>query len=95
MEIACDTGLEILDFKLKIVKDKIRFDIFAKPIDSLSYTTSSSCYSKTFLSNVTKGIALRLRRINGDDDDVTLDKRSSQHQNYLIAREHKPSTVKR
>ena len=30
----------------------------------------------------------------GIDDDVTFDKRSSEYQNYLIAREHKPSTVK-
>ena len=29
------------------------------------------------------------------DDDVTFDKRSSEYQNYLITREHKPSKVKR
>ena len=36
--------------------------------------------------------ALRLRRIC--DDDETFDKRSTEYQNYLIAREHKPSLVK-
>ena len=37
-------------------------------------------------------IRLRLRRIC--DDDVTFGKRSSEHQNYLIVRELKPSSVK-
>ena len=41
----------------------------------------------------TRGIALRLRRIC-DDDDETFEKRSSEYQNYLIARNHKPSIVK-
>ena len=39
-------------------------------------------------------MALRLRRIC-DDDDLAFDKRSFKYQNHLIAREHKPSTVKR
>ena len=42
----------------------------------------------------TRGIALRLRRIC-DDDDETFEKRSSEYQNYLIARNHKPSIVKK
>ena len=33
-----------------------------------------------------------LRRICNDDE--TFDKRSTEYQNYLIAREHKPSLVK-
>ena len=37
-------------------------------------------------------MALRLRRIW--DDDETFEKRSSEYQNYLIARDHKPSIKK-
>ena len=44
------------------------------------------------ICNIPKGISLRLRRIC--DDDETFDKRSTEYQNYLIAREHKPSLVK-
>ena len=52
-----------------------------------------SCYPKNNICNIPKGIALRLRRICDDDD--TFDKRSLEYQNYLIARDHKPSTVKK
>ena len=52
MKITSDTGLEFFDFKLKIVQDKIRVDVFAKPTDSFSYTTTSTCYSKKISSNV-------------------------------------------
>ena len=81
MEIASDTGLEFLDLKLKILEVKNRVDVFAKPTNSFRYTTPSTCYPKKNISNIPKGIALRLRRIC--DDDVTFDKRSSEYQNYL------------
>ena len=98
MEIAGDTGLEFLDLRLKIVEGKIRVDVFAKPTNSFSYTTPNTCYPKKNISNIPKGMTLRLRTICDDDDDdddeVTFDKRSLKYQNHLIAREHKPSTVK-
>ena len=93
IEIASYTGLEFLDLKLKIVEGKIRVDIYAKPTNSFSYTTPSTCYPKKYISNIPKGTVLRLRGIC--DDNVTFDKRSSEYQNCLIAREHKPSTVTR
>ena len=43
---------------------------------------------KIYICNIPKGIALRLRRIC--DDDEVFDKRSTEYQNYIIAREHKP-----
>ena len=43
--------------------------------------------------SIPRGIALRLRRIC--DDDEILEKRSSQYQNYFIARYHKPPIVKK
>ena len=47
---------------------------------------------KNNICNIFRGIALWLRRICGDDE--TFEKRSSEYQNYLIARDHKPSVVK-
>ena len=93
MEIAGDTGLEFLDLKLKISEGKIRVDVYAKSTNSFSYTTPNTCYPKNNICNIPRGIALRLRRIC--DDDETFKKRSSEYQNYLIARDHKPSIVKK
>ena len=93
MEVAGENGLEFLDLKLKIVEGKIKVDVYAKPTNSFSYTKPSTCFPKNNICNIPKGIALRLRRICDDDD--TFDKRSLEYQNYLIARDHKPSTVKK
>ena len=64
----------------------------AKPNNSFSYTTPSTCYHKNSISSIPKGIALRPKKICGDD--VTFDKRSSEYHNYLIVREYKPSAIK-
>ena len=60
IQIASYTGLEFLDLKLKIVEGKIRVGIFAKPTNSFSYTTPSTCYPKKYISNIPKGTVLRL-----------------------------------
>ena len=91
MEIAGDTGLEFLDLKLKINEGKIRVDVFAKSTNSFSYTTPNNCYLKNNICNISRGIALQLRRIC----DEAFKKRSSEYQNYLITRDHKPSIVKK
>ena len=62
------------------------------PTNSFSYTWPNTCYPKNNICTIPKGITLRLRRIC--DDDETFDKRSTEYQNYLIAREHKASLVK-
>ena len=93
MEIAGDTGLELLDLKLKINEGKIRVDVYSKSTNSFSYTTPNTCYPKNNICNTPRGIALRLRRICDDDD--TFEERSSEYQNYLIAGYHKPSIVKK
>ena len=92
MEITVDTGLEFLDLKLKINEGKIRVDIYAKSTNSFSYTTPNTCYPKKNICNIPRGIAVQLRRIC---DDETFEKRSSEYQNYVIARDHKPSIVKK
>ena len=60
MEIAGDTGLELLDLKLKINKGKIRRDVYAKSFNSFSYITTNTCYPKSNICNIPRGIALRL-----------------------------------
>ena len=89
MEITSENGLELLDLKLKIAEGKIRADVHAKPTNSFSYTSLNTYYPKNNICNIPKGIALRLRRLC--DDDETFNKRSTEYQNYLINREHKPS----
>ena len=91
MGIASNTGVEFLDLKLKIVEAKIRVDIVAKPTNNFHYTTPSTCYLKEKMRNIPLSIALRLKRIC--DDNVTLDKQSSEYQNYLTARDHKAPIV--
>ena len=93
MEIAGHTGLEFLDLKLRINEGKIRVDVYAKSTNSFSYTTPNTHYPKNNACNIPSGIALRLKRIC--DDDETFEKRSSDWQNYLIARDHKTSVVKK
>ena len=65
----------------------------AKPTNSFRYTSPNTCYPKNNIYNIPKDIALRLRRIC--DNDETFEKRSTEYQNCLIAREHKPSLVKK
>ena len=79
MEIAGENGLEFLDLKLKIVRGKIRVDVYANPTNTFSYTSHNTCYPKNNICNITKGTALRLRRICYEDE--TFDKRSTEYQN--------------
>ena len=71
---------------------KICVDVFAKPTNRFIYVLPSTCYPKKNIKNVPKGIALRLRRIC--DTDEKFDIRSYKNQNYLIARDYKPTLVK-
>ena len=87
------TVLGFLDLKLKINEGKIRVDVFAKSTYSFSNITPNSCCPENNICNTPRGIALRLRRIC--DDDETFEKRSSEYQNYLTARDHKPFIVKK
>ena len=94
MSLANELVLEFLDLSLHIDEhNKICVDVFAKPTNSFRYVLSSTCYPKKNINNVPKGIALRLRRIC--DTDEKFDICSYKYQNYLIARDYKPSLVKR
>ena len=62
MEIANqEKGLEFLDLAV---------DVFAKPTNSFTYAKPSTCYPRTNINNVPRGIALRLRRIRDTDENL-------------------------
>ena len=94
MEVEKDV-LEFLDLKLKFDKEykRILADIFAKATNSFTYVLSSTCFPKNSNENVPKGVALQLRRICDSDDKF--EERSVQYQKYLVARDYKPSKVKK
>ena len=94
MSVANELVLEFLDLSLHIDEhNKICVDVSVKPTNSFTYVLPSTCYAKKNVNNVPKGIAWRLRRIF--DTDEKFDIRSSEYQNYLIARDYKPTLVKR
>ena len=68
-------------------------DVFARPKNSSIYVLPSTFYPKKFIKNVPKGIGLRLRKICNTDEKFDI--RSYDYQNYLIARDYKPTIVKR
>ena len=93
MEVAEDV-LEFLNLKLTFVKEykRISVDIFAKATNSFTYVLPRTCFPKNNIENVSKGIALRWRRICDSDDKF--EERSVQYHKYLVARDYKPSKVK-
>ena len=98
MSVANEPVLEFLDLSLHIGEhNKNCVDVlansFMKPTNSFMYILPSTCYPKKNINNVPKGIALRLRRIC--DTDKKFDIRSYKYQKYLIARDYKPTLVKR
>ena len=94
MVVANESLLEFLDLTLHISEHKkICVDVFAKPTNSFTYVLPSTCYPKKNINNVPKCIASRLKRICNTDEKYDI--RSSEYQNYLIARDYKPALVKR
>ena len=94
MEVAKDV-LEFLDLQFKFgrVSKLISVDIFSKATNSFTYVLPSTCFPKTNIENIPKCVALRLRRIC--DSYSKFEKRSTEYQKYLIARDYKPSKVKK
>ena len=58
-----------------------------------TYILPSTCFPKTSTENVNKGVVLQLRRICDSDDQF--EEHSVQYQKYLVARDYKPSKVKK
>ena len=62
--------------------------IFSKATSSFTYVLPSTCFPKTNIENISKSAALHLKGIF--DFDSKFEKRSAEHQKYLIARDFKP-----
>ena len=94
MEVVKDI-LEFLDLQLKFDKASklISVDIFSKATSSFTYVLPSTCFPKTNVENIPKGVRLRLRRIW--DSDTNIEEHSAEYQKYVIARVYKPSKVKK
>ena len=94
MEVAKDI-LKFLTLRLKFDKlsKLISADIFSKATSSFTYVLPSTCFPKTNIENIPKGVALRLTRICGFDS--IFEKRSAKYQKYSIARDYKPNKVKK
>ena len=94
MEVAKDS-LEFLDLKLTFDKEskKISVDVFSKATNSFTYVLPNTCFPKSNIENIPKGVALRLRRIC--DSDNKSEKRSKEYQNYFIGRDYKPRKVRK
>ena len=67
--------------------------MFVKDTDSFAYVLSSTCFPTNNIENISKGIALHLRRIF--DSYERFGKHSVECQNYLIARVYKPGKAKK
>ena len=94
MSVPNEFVLQFLDLSLHIDKhNKISVDVFVKPTKSFRYVLPFTCCPRKNINNVPKGIAFRLRTIC--DTDEKFDLRSSKYHNYFIARDCKPTLVKR
>ena len=67
MEIATDT-LEFLDFKLIKNLNILSVDVLATVTDNFTYVLSSTSFPKNNIESISKGNALRLRRICNSDE---------------------------
>ena len=89
MKITGENVLEFSDLKLNIAEGKIRVDVYAKPANVLAALQLTPVAQKN-ICNIAKRIALRLTRICNEDE--TFDRRSTEYQNYLIARKRNTMT---
>ena len=84
MEVA-KYSLEFPDLKLMFDKasKKVSVDAFSKASNSFTYVLPNTCFPKSNIENISKGVALCLRKIC--DSDNKFEKRSKEYQNYFIA----------
>ena len=86
-----DSVLELLDLSLYINEHhKICVDVYTKPNNSFTCFTIHLLSQKT---NKVLKVPLSLRRISAPDKKIDI--RSSEHQNYLIARDYNPTLVRK
>ena len=73
MQIADENYLELLDRKLKMNENsKTTVDNFSKLTISFTYVIPSPCHPSNNINNVSRGIALGLKRICDSDEKFTV-----------------------
>lgn len=90
-----DDVFKFLD--LRVILDKkskpISVEMFCKAVNTFMCVLPSSCLKKNNIENISKGIAIRLRRIFYSGGKF--DKCKSEYQKYSIARDNKPSKMRK
>ena len=85
-------SVTFLDLQISIVDNRLVTTVYSKPTDSHIYLNGSSCHPKASKKGISKGVALRLRRICSTDDDYAL--QSKKYMAYLVSCGHNPDLVK-
>ena len=92
MEIGGD-NLYFLDPNISIIENKLQTTVYSKPTDSHLYLHSKSCHNQASKSGISKGVALRLRKICSTDENFH--QKSTEYTSYLTARGRDPKLVKK
>jgi len=85
--------LNFLDLEIKLSSDNIlTTTVYSKPTDSHLYLHADSCHNKSSINGISKGVALRLRRICSTDEEYL--KKVNEYLSYLTTRGHKYKLAK-
>ena len=92
MEIG-GSELCFLDLKITLENNKLLTTVYSKPTDSHLYLHADSCHNHSSKSGITKGVALRLRRICSSDNEYH--QKSIEYSSYLTDRGYNSKSVKK
>ena len=83
--------LRFLDVHVSNVNNKLETTVYSKPTSSHMYLHNSSCHPSGCKKGISKGVALRLRRICSSDEEYN--KQAELYKSYLVSRGHNPKLV--
>ena len=83
-----------LDLEITLTSENVlTTTVYSKPTDSHLYLHADSCHNKSSIDGISKGVALRLRRICASDEEYK--KKSIEYSSYLTTRGHDKNVVKK
>ena len=77
-------NINFLDINLKIINNKLHFDVYHKPTNSFSYLHHKSCHPPHMKNNITLSLARRIVRIVTDNTNNRL----QELKGHLLKRKH-------
>ena len=86
-----DNSNIFLDTTSILEDDKIKTDIYCKPVDTHQYLLPSSSHPRHVIKNLPKGLSLRVKRICSDNE--TCDKRLNELRGHLRARGYEDQKI--